>query len=304
MTSAEEADNGLITEPGLYDITAEAYHSDPVADGSLSSTGARKLLTMCPAAFRHWQLHGSEHQQVFDFGRAAHAVVLGVGDPLCVIDAEDYRTKAARTQRDNAYAMGQTPVLPQEHRQIMAMAKAIRNNETAMALLDRDSGYPEQTLVWTDPKSQVVCRAMLDWLPQPVEDQRLVVVDYKTTASANPEEIAKSVYKYGYHQQADFYLRGIRELGVDGGIPGAFVFLFQEKFPPYLITPVQLDQSAMEWGRIANDKALDKYRECTTTGNWPGYASDIISVSLPGYATRQYENAYDMGAFDLVGANS
>ena len=30
-----------ITEPGVYDIPATAYHRDPVVGGSLSSTGAR-----------------------------------------------------------------------------------------------------------------------------------------------------------------------------------------------------------------------------------------------------------------------
>lgn len=38
-----------ITEPGVYDLPAEVYHADPVEGGSLSSTGARKLLPpSCP----------------------------------------------------------------------------------------------------------------------------------------------------------------------------------------------------------------------------------------------------------------
>jgi len=42
-------DQVLITEPGVYALPADVYHADPVAGGSLSSSGAKKLLA-CPAS--------------------------------------------------------------------------------------------------------------------------------------------------------------------------------------------------------------------------------------------------------------
>ena len=48
-----------ITEPGVYEMPAEEYHADPVEGGSLSSTGARRLLEMAPARWRYEQAHPS-----------------------------------------------------------------------------------------------------------------------------------------------------------------------------------------------------------------------------------------------------
>jgi hypothetical protein len=43
-----------ITKPGIYPgVPDEVYHADPVEGGSLSSTGARKILD-CPAKFK-WE---------------------------------------------------------------------------------------------------------------------------------------------------------------------------------------------------------------------------------------------------------
>jgi hypothetical protein len=48
----------LITEPGVYDIAEDHYHADPVPGGSLSNSGAKKLLPpSCPAKFAYEREH-------------------------------------------------------------------------------------------------------------------------------------------------------------------------------------------------------------------------------------------------------
>src|SRR5258708_26204894 len=43
----------LFRSAGVYGIPADAYHADPIEGGSLSSSGARRLLPPgCPALFR------------------------------------------------------------------------------------------------------------------------------------------------------------------------------------------------------------------------------------------------------------
>ena len=75
------------------------YHGDPVPGGSLSSTGARKLLPpSCPALFR-WQQDHPVHKDVFDFGSAAHRLVLGAGPEIALLDYDNMRTKAAQEER-------------------------------------------------------------------------------------------------------------------------------------------------------------------------------------------------------------
>src|SRR5690606_9454801 len=70
----------------------------------------------------------------------------------------------------------------------------------------------------------------------------------------------------------------------------AFLFVFQEKQAPYLVTVVELDHEALQIGAYLARKARQRYATCRRTGNWSGYADDApVVVSLPPYYTQQYE---------------
>jgi hypothetical protein len=289
----------FITEPGVYDLPAEVYHADPVVGGSLSSTGARLLLPpSCPALFKHRQDNPEPHKRVFDFGSAAHAEVLGIGRPLHVIDAADYRTKAAQQAKRDAYAADEIPILAREYVQVQEMADAIRAHPIAGALLDPLGGNGERTLVWEDRATGVMRRAMLDWLPQHQQGRRLIVPDYKTAVSAEPEALRKAIANYQLYQQAEWYRAGVRALGLGGDLEPAFVFIFQMKTAPYLVTVAELGRDEQMWGDRMNRSALDLYRRCTDTGRWPGYADDVIELELPMYAKRALEDAWALNDFN------
>lgn len=276
-------------EAGVYDMPEDQYHADPVPGGSLSSTGARKLLPpSCPARFRYEQDH-PVHKDVFDFGTAAHQLVLRKGKPLAVLDAEDWRGKAAREWREAVRAEGSVPLLTAEHQQVQAMAAAIREHPLASALLCRGDVMAEQSYFWPDPEYGIWRRARLDSFRQGGDGGRLIITDYKTTASADPASFAKSVANYGYHQQAAWYLDAVD--GCHGATTdAAFLFVAQEKAPPYLVTVCELDGDAIRAGDALNRAAMERYRDCTESGLWPGYQHDDIAlISLPAWAVRAYE---------------
>jgi len=286
MTVAQ-VDPGQVTEPGVYEMTAEEYHADPVPGGSLSSSGARRLLPpSCPALFWYEQDNGQAPKQHFDLGHAAHQLVLGAGPDLVVIDKDSYRTKAAKEQRDEAHAAGDVPLLTDEYEQVKAMEAALRTHPVAAALFDPDHGRPEQSLVWRDGPTRIVRRARFDWLPDLVTGRRLIIPDYKTCHSANPDALTRAVVSFGYHQQAEWYRAGAQALGLAGD-DAAFVFVCQEKNPPYLVTIVELDATAMRIGATRNRRALQVYAECVRTGRWPAYSEAIELISLPVWAEIQ-----------------
>jgi hypothetical protein len=275
----------VIDEPGVYDVTAAEYHADPVAGGSLSSTGLRSLLPpSCPAKFAYERKHGRPDTATFDFGHAAHRYVLGAGADLAVVHADDWRTKRARDERDDARAAGLTPILVADDERARAMAQAVREHPLAGRLFT--AGQPEQALVWQDP-SGVWMRALLDWLPNRVAGRRLLVADYKTIVSADLEACSKALSRYWYAQQAAHYLAGVDALGLapDGA---AFLFVFQEKTPPYLVTVTTPDAVALRVGQARNREALDIYRACVAAGRWPGYSDDVEVVSLPPWIEKSY----------------
>lgn len=271
--------------PGVYtadELPADAYH----ADTALSSTGARRLLE-CPAKFAWEREHGTEPKKAFDIGTAAHGEVLGSGPELVVVDAGDWRSKKAQEEKAAARADGAVPLLVHEYEQVQAMAEAIRQHPFAGPLFAGD-GQPEVSLVWGDPDTGVRCRARIDWLRKPRSGRRLVLPDLKTTTDASPDGIAKSIARFNYHQQAEWYQTGVRACGLaPDGV--AFVLLFQEKTPPYVITPVQIPDADLMLAAAKNARAREKFRDCTASGVWPAYADQPLYISLPPWASIRDE---------------
>ncbi|HWB35670.1 MAG TPA: PD-(D/E)XK nuclease-like domain-containing protein, partial [Rugosimonospora sp.] len=227
-----------ITEPGVYQIPEDDYHADPVIGGSLSSTGARKLLPpSCPALYRHWADNPEQTSKEFDVGHAAHAQVLGTGPEIAVLDYDSWRTNAVKADAEEARAAGKVPLLAKEHAPLAGMVAALRAHPWTSQILAPGTGVAEQTLIWRDGESGVWCRARLDHIHHRQPGRRLVVVDYKTTVSAAPEDLDRTIYRYGYHVQAAHYLDAVQALGLapDGVL---YLLIFQEKTAPYLPTVV------------------------------------------------------------------
>lgn len=283
-TIDEVAVSPLWEGPGLYPaLPADEYHVDIVPGGSLSSTGARKLITPgCPAKFRYAQDHPQPYKKVFDFGTAAHKVVLGDGPELVIFDRPRWDTDAIKGEIAMAREEGKIPLKPHEHAQIMAMADELRRHPEAGPLLAPDSGMPEQSIFWTDRGTGITCRARIDWLRFDGEAS-----DYKSARCAEPGKFEKDAAEYGYHQQADWYLTGLHELGLaDEDKP--FRFVVQEKEPPYVVTVARLDTEALRIGRLLNEAARYLYARCMETGHWPGYSEVTELISLPPYIERLF----------------
>jgi PDDEXK-like domain of unknown function (DUF3799) len=274
-----------ITEPGLYDMPAEDYHADPVPGGSLSSTGARKLLPpSCPALFHYEREHPTAPTSDMVFGTAAHKMLFGVGPDIVTVEACDWRSKKAQQQRAEAEAAGALALLEDDVIRAKEMAAAVRRDDLARTLLDPDHGEPEQAIFWRDTETGIWRRALIDWR-QTVSYGPPTVVDYKTTACADPASIRKAVARYGYHQQATWYLDAVESVGYPDDT--AFKFIFQEKTPPYLLAVVELHDTAMRIGHARNRRAIEIYRDCTAAGIWPGHSTDIEVISLPAWAERE-----------------
>lgn len=276
-----------ITTPGVYPgLTAEEYHADPIEGGSLSSTGARKLLPpSCPALFRHEQDNPPAPKKTFEFGHAAHKLVLGEGPDLVRIDATEWRSNAVKAEVAAVRDAGGVPLKPAEYDQVQAMADAIRHHPIAGPLFTPGQGVAEQSLFWRDGRTGAWLRARPDWVKHRTPGKRLILADYKTCRSAEPDAIERDVHAYGYHQQAAWYLTGAVQcdLAEPDGQAG-MVFVFQEKTAPYLVTVVELAASALRIGSARNRAAIDLYEQCRTSGRWPGYSDGIAHISLPVWA--------------------
>lgn len=287
-----------IDKPGIYDLTLAEYLADPCGMPSISSHGLRMILNECPAKY-WWHSPLNPDQPVTDkdawrIGRAAHVLLLEPALFRAQIhvmgEGVDFRTNAAREERDDAMEAGKTVIKHDQYDVIEAMRDALQAHEFVGAAFE--NGQPEKSLVWQDSETGVWLRCRPDFLPNAIRH----IPDYKTAVSSKPEDFRKQAWNLGYHMQAALYLDGIA--AVTGAEPQSFFFVVQEKTPPYVVTCIALDPISIEWGRVQNRKAIHIFAECLKTGKWPGYANEVVEVQLPFYAEGELQRAHEAGLFD------
>jgi hypothetical protein len=268
-----------MTTPGKQKMGLTEYLAHP----ALSSSGARKLLPpSCPALFHYEQTNPIQASPEMEFGSVTHELLFGDGHGYVVLYYDSYRTKAAQSDAAQAREKGIVPILMHDYRVAQAMVSVLRKHPIAGPLFA--TGESEQTLIWTDAPTFIQRRARVDHM-RPGR-RRLLVADYKTAASADLDKIGKASWDYGYAQQGEWYLDGVRALGLDAD-PG-FLLVTQMKEPPFLVTVGQYDEVSRAIGRDLNRRAIQKFAECTSSGVWPGYDDGIATLSLPGWVHNQW----------------
>lgn len=271
-------------KPGIYQMSEDKYHSDPCPAPSLSASIAGIIWHRSPlhGFMAHPRLNPSREQREsleFDLGKAAHAVILeGDESRIAVIDADDWRTKAAKESRDEARASGKIPMLARQHADVMRMAavakSTIKESEIAGIL---DEGKPEQSVFARDGDTWL--RGRMDFLTNDMK----IILDYKTVSrSAAPESFLRSsVFQFGYDIQAAMYLRLLAVLGCK--VDTKFLWLVQEIEPPYACSIIGASPSIIEVGSRKIEHVIRKWEECMASGIWPAYGSRISWIEAPAW---------------------
>lgn len=276
-----------MTTAGYHKLTAEAYHADPCVVPSLSSTIAQILLNESPR--KAWHSHPKlnpeyreGHDGKFDIGTAAHAVLLEQDSSrIVIVDADDWRTKAAKELRGAAYAEGKTPLLKRHHDAVMAMVGVAR------AFIAQSEIAP----YWQDAESELTGVVLEDgiWLRcrfDRITKNRRFIFDYKSTESASPEVFSRQITRMGYHIQEAFYRRVARALGATGP---RFAFLAQSVEPPYECSLHGCDPALQEIADAEVERAIRLWRECMTRKEWPSYGGRVHWAMPTSYMIQAHE---------------
>lgn len=287
---------------GMYEKIPEAvYHGDIL---SLSSSGARELLALTPEQFDFNRRQPPGPKPEYDFGHAAHKMVLGEGQQLFVLDPAIHgRTKdgeiakvpaatAMWKQADaTAREHGKLPITKANMDKAQRMAGRVFSHPLAGRLLS--DGYAEMSIYWHDDATNVRRRARTDYLnDRLLGDGRTVGIDYKSARSDDPAEFERAILNFGYHMQQAWYEDALSEIGLDSG---GFLFIVQSKTEPYPVSVCRIKPEIVELGRRQNRRALELYANCTETGTWPGYDEHTIhEVGMPGWAVARTEAALDV----------
>ena len=178
------------TQPGIRTGVPElTYHSDRK---TLSASGAKTLLKD-PERFIWERDHGRPPKAAFDLGGVVHALVLRSGDErIRIIDAYDWRTKAAQDARKAAWAAGLTPINRTEFLQATKIAGAVRRHPLASTIFT--NGKVEASLYWTDPVTGVACRARVDW----PRDDMVVALQTARSGTGTADTFGRQAASFNY----------------------------------------------------------------------------------------------------------
>jgi hypothetical protein len=277
--------------PGIISLSAEAYHADPCERPSLSASIAYILCSQSP--LHAWTAHPKlnpdfreRREDRFDLGTVAHSLLLEgreLEDAVVIVNAKDWRTNAAKDEREAARAAGKVALLAHTVESVAAMLTATRRQLAAVnaeppLLTD---GQPEQSLIWEE--DGILCRALLDWL----RNDYSAIDDFKTTsASANPEVwTRRTLFGIGADIQSAFYLRGLKAIT---GIDAIMRYIVQETFPPYALSVVSLGPDVLAVADAKVDYAINRWRECLASNEWPAFPTEVCYAELPAWEEARW----------------
>lgn len=256
----------------IPDMAAVEYHAHPAASNSLLSQISRS-----PLHARAYLDGHREETDALSFGTALHVARLEPGryaTEYGIFDG-DARTKEGKANRQAIIDAGKQVIYQKDHDLIVDMMTVLQASDTSQYIA---GGLIESSVFWTDPATGMECKCRPDsWLQSDG-----IVVDLKSADDASPDGFARACAKYRYHVQAAHYM--------DGTKATRFIFIAQEKKPPYAVGVYELSPESLELGRQMRDQDLQTYASCMRSGVWPGYPSGVSVITLPSWSFHKTES--------------
>lgn len=263
-------------------MTEREYRSHP----AISRSELWKIKES-PEKFKFYKENPPEPTPALVFGQLFHAMALEQGtEDFAVAPNIDRRTKegkAAYAEWLNA-SEGKTVVTADMWNKAVEMCDALQGNEFCRKLL---SGKKEVPFFWTDEMTGIECKCRCDVVTE--INGLSVVVDLKSTTDASTDSFIREAIKYGYGMQAAMYSEGVK---ANTGKEHLFVFVVQEKEPPYAVNVLQADATFLQYGYDVFRECIGVYSDCVKTGEFFGYLGryhTINTLSLPSYLAKTVE---------------
>jgi len=289
-----------IEKPGIYlDVWPGDYFADPCPKPSLTQSLAKVMLEKSP--LHAWYQSPSLNPDYkrnddtkFDIGNVAHALLIGRGREVEVIEGhDDWRTKSSQEKRAAAAAVGKLPVLGRHYALADRMVDAARVQLAQRGLEDLFvEGSGEVVMCWQEDVADehgeiepIWLRQMVDWLTP----NRDVFCDYKTSdMSASPIRLGQKMWNDGWHIQAAMAERGLDNFHPSNHGRRDFLFCVQETQAPFALTVARISEAPLTVGRKQLDWAVERWAECMRTNVWQGYPLEIVTPVMPGWSEQQW----------------
>lgn len=240
--------------------------ADYLAIDAFSSGIAHRVITQSPRHALYSRVAPRGPSTVSNKGEIAHKLLLeGNEDGIVSVAADNWKTKAAQTERDTAYAEGKIPILDREMPPIRVMVSAAKNcvAESSEIAGVFEDGNPEVTVTWDD--DGLPCKIRPDFLSN---QWHISVKTTNVVGGANPRYWTRTqLTPSGYDMQMQFYRRGL----IANGIDVEHRFLVIEQNPPYGCSIIALAPNKAAIADVDVERSINIWRECLATNVFPGY---------------------------------
>lgn len=257
---------------GLFRIPAPHYHSMP----GLSYTGLKDF-KQSPLHYITALSGQREESPAMAFGSAYHAYNLEHEDfhRDYIVMPEGLNIKSVAGQKWADKHLGFKHISANDMNQIRAMADILWLHPQWQEI--HPDSEREIALVWFESDLEIWCRTRIDL----INTKSNIVADLKTTQSAERSAFQASAYKFGYHIQAAWTLRGLSAVtGIDHL---DFRFIAQEKKLPYAVAVFAATQGVIDQGVYEINSLLPTYAKCLHDNVWPGYDPGVQPLNIPAW---------------------
>lgn len=298
-----------ITKPGtIINFPAETYHDCPTPEFPLSAGFIDNMQGPNGSPAVAWFKSNlnprfvPENSQTFDIGSAAHLILLEEHlwkDRVVFVDAEDYRTNAAKASRDAAYAAKKIPLLPKHADQVLDMRAAFHNALPGLpfatapdfAARGLSGGQAEVSVFARDEEFGIWMKCRPDYVRR--GDARDTLVDYKTMALGG-QDIKRYAENMGWKQRAAWYSECWQRAT---GRECDYWYIGQDKEAPHFVRCYRMSDRAIEWGHRLNKVQKRVFAECMKSGVWPSNVGSVETIELSEWDERRLQDREEEGYF-------
>lgn len=248
----------------------------------LHQSTATVLINKSPLHAWYKQFGGAveEYDENRNLGSLCHALLLG-GEDIVEVAAKDWRTNAAKEERDAAIAAGKIPVLSHKLAEAEALADKVRVFLAKKTIIL--GGESEMSVKWETPGG-VACEGRLDHF----QLYSGMIYDFKFCASAAKRVCENKFIEFGYDIQHAAYVQAIETLYPELAGKVSMEFIFVETEPPHAIRIMPVAGTMRTSGQWRWARACEIWSECLesfgTETPWPAYEDDGEAAECPAWA--------------------
>lgn len=259
---------------------------------TLSYSGIKEILKSCDHFIRY-KTERSEPTAAMRLGSAFDRYLLEGVPPLIMPEGINLRTNEGKAQKaaleEEAKQEKRELVSVEDMARLMAMKESVMRHPVARSYLEMPGETQKEVTIDYQPFQEYAPVRLHMKMDRYIDEtQDPTIIDLKTCASADIDDITRAIANLKYYIQATVY--SIPDM-MRAMMPD-FRFLFVETAPPYGVQMVSLSPAWIDKGMEDVHFAVKRFSQWLAGQiGWTGYSDHTVTIDMPSYLRNKERNA-------------